>query len=263
MTYKTDSLIETLQVNGYVATVTTVAGIEHVYAAGSRADYFYMSPGDYASDTRQYMRAPTASIAMLEFVVRDASPLATKFIAELLEVVAPGDRLWKKYVRPLVRTTATTLHAIYQTDTANVGLYLDTPAHIGRRLFEHGLAFPDASEFSTVELRAHCGTVTVDGGVWLNDATPLTVKREALPMWNSDETSSKLRVVVDRFIAAGELREREPYRAPPPKPAFDYGSLDISADPRDWDAGDPRRQIPGVADEVRRLRAERGLKPWE
>lgn len=260
MTSNTDSLIETLQANGYMIAVETVEGIEHVRLGGSRHDYHVT---DHATDTRRYFRDAEVSVAVLAFEVDEPSPLATKFMAELLKLVAPADRLLKRHVRPLIRTTATALHAIYRADIGNIGLYLDAPAYVGRPLFEHGVAFPDSNEFSGVTLRAHCGPVALDGGAWLADSTPLNTSRDTLPVWNGDAISTALRELVDRWATAGELREREPYRAPQPKPDLSYGVLDISVDPRYWDPADPRRQIAGAADEVRRLRAERGLKRWE
>ncbi|MFZ0550972.1 MAG: hypothetical protein WAM21_09225, partial [Steroidobacteraceae bacterium] len=227
----------------------------------SQLDYYIT---DLATDARQYMRDATASIAVLAFEVGEASPLSTRFMAEVLKLVASADKLLRKqHVRPLIRSTPTTLHVVYQTDIANIGLYLDTPAYVGRPLFEHGLAFTDALEFSDATLHADCGPAPLDGGTWLAGRTPLNTPRDTLPMWNGDGISTALRDLVDRWVTAGELREREAYRAPPPKPAFEYGELNISVDPDAWDLGDARRNIPGVADEVRRRRAALGLKHWE
>lgn len=260
-----NSIIESVRANGYMANIEAVEGVEHVHVGGSKHEYFYLNPGDYASDTRQYMRDAVVCVAVLQFSVDEASPLSDRFIAELVKLVAPADRLLKKHVRPLVRATPTSLHAVYSTHNDIMGLVYgaDYGARAWQQMFEHGLAFSDANRFSTGTLRADCGPVALDGGTWLADRTPLTVPRAELPPWDGDGISKKLREFVDRFIAAGEMCEREAYRAPPPKPDFTYGALDISVDPRYWDPTDPRHQIPGVADEVRRLRTERGLKHWE
>ena len=101
-------------------------------------------------------------------------------------------------------------------------------------------------------------------GVWLNNATPLTTRRDALPEWNSDEIAPKLRALVDRLSAAGELSEGKRYIPPPATITAEpqYGDIDISEDPRDWDPMSPRRFMEGHADLVRRLRREYlGLEP--
>jgi len=262
MTSNTDSVLEALQANGYLTAVDTVEGVERVHVGGSRHDFHVT---DHATDARRYFRDAEVSVAVLAFEVGEASPLATKFMTELLRLVAPAERLLRKAAaRPLVRTTTTTLHAIYQADSAvSVGLYLDTPAYVGRPLFEHGLAFTDANGLSDATLRADCGPVALNGGAWLADRTPLNTARDTLPVWDGEGISTALRALVDRWVTAGDLREREPYRAPPRKPAFEYGQLDISVDPEFWDMGDPRRQLAGVADEVRKRRAALGLKRWE
>ncbi len=262
MTSHTDSLIEALQANGYMIAIETAEGVEHVRVGGSQHDYHVT---DHATDTRRYFRDAEVSVAVLAFEVSEASPLATKFMAELGKLLAPADRLLRKAAaRPLIRTTSTVLHAVYRADHAvSIGLYLDTPAYVGRPLFEHGLAFADAREFSGAALRADCGPVALDGGAWLADRSPLNTPRDTLPVWNGEGISQALRALVDRWIAAGDLRESEAYRGPQPKPAFEYGQLDCSVDPESWDIADARRNIPGVAEEVRRRRAALGLKRWE
>lgn len=259
MTSHTDSTIAALQANGYMIAVETVEGIERVRVGGSRHDYHVT---DHATDTRRYFRDAEVNVAVLAFEIAEASPLATKFMADLARLVAPGDKLLKKHVRPLIRSTPTALHAIYQADHAvSIGLYVDTPAFVGRPLFEHGLAFADSNAAGT--LHADSGPVARDGGTWLAGRDPLNTARDTLPVWNGDGISNAVRELVDRWVSTGELREREPYRAPRSKPDFEYGALDISVDPSYWDPTDPRRQFPGVEDEVRRLRAARGLKHWE
>jgi hypothetical protein len=246
------SVIESLRENGYMAEHIHVVEVEHVQIVGARRDYEFT---DYVAGTRRYMREATASVAVLEFTVDDPSPLAAKFSAALIRLLAPNDKLLRKHVRPLVRITETSTHFIYRTDTDYVEM-TEGPGH--HQLFQHGLAFPDAPQFSRVALRAACSNVLIDG-TWLNDATPLTVKRDALPTWDRDATAVKLREFVDAAIADGSIRERGPYIPPQPRPQWHYGELDVSADPIDWDPADPRRNIPGVADEVRKLRKERGL----
>jgi hypothetical protein len=205
-----DAVLEALRENGYLASTVHNNGATRVQVDGS-AHHYHVT--DFATDTRQYFRDPTVSVAVLEFEVSDASPLATKFVAELLKLIAPADSLFKKHVRPLVRTTPTTLHAIYQADTRYAGLCYGA-AH--RQLFEHGLAFPDSPNrcARVAQLHAHCGGAPLEGGTWLNGATPLTVKRAELPAWNPEDTSARLRQLVDRLIAAGEVRECEPYSGP-------------------------------------------------
>jgi hypothetical protein len=203
------SVIDNLQANGYMAEFAHIDGVPHPQIVGAQHDYLI---SDFSTGQRQYMRDPTVSVAVLEFTVEEASLLAAKFAAELIKIIAPTDRLLKKYVRPLVRITPTSLHAVYQTDTHYVGLFDDSAGH--RQMFEYGFAFPDANQYSTGNLRVACSGVLLDGGMWLNEASPLTVKCTALPTWNRDETAKKLRLLVDRFVSARELREREPYQEP-------------------------------------------------
>jgi hypothetical protein len=93
-------------------------------------------------------------------------------------------------------------------------------------------------------------------GTWLDERTPLAVKRASLPTWDPEAMSQKLRAFVDKAAAAGELSECGPYRGPPPKPAYEYGEIDIATNPDSWDPCDARRLIEGLADRVRELRRE-------
>ncbi len=203
-----DSELDTLTDNGYNAGVFQTGDALQLQLIGSRHDYYYQD-GAFASDARTYMRDPTVILAVLEFTVEEPSPLATKFAAELVKVLAPTDRLLKKYLRPLVRTTPTSVHAIYRSDTTPASLYDE----YGRPMLEHGLGFPDSDPYAIARLHGG-GNVPLDGS-WLNDATPLTVKREALPAWNGETAAKSLRALVDRFVAAGEMRERGLYEPPP------------------------------------------------
>jgi hypothetical protein len=206
-------MIETLRDGGYMTGAEMVDGVERVQIICSTHEYLIT---DFAAGTRRYMRDPTVSVAVLEFTVADASPLATKFIAELVKLVAPADRLLKKRMRPLVRTTATTLHAVYQSKTQHVELRDDT--HPARPvMFRCGLAFRDRpNPFSQGHLRAHCVSVLADG-TWLAERTPLNTPHASLPTWSAEEMAPKLRAFVDKAITAGELRESGPY-VPPPRP---------------------------------------------
>ena len=199
------SIIDSLQANGYMTEFYNIDGVSHVQIVGAE----HSLPG-----MRDYRRDPDVTVGVLEFEVEESSPLVTKFIAELLKVVAPADRLLKKFNRPLVRTSATTLHVLYQADHI-VRLSDDTnPGCAGRTMFEHGFKFPDfPNQFSIGYLRATCGHVRLDG-IWLDERTPLNTPRAALPIWNGEEIASKLRVFVDKTVSAGEVSECEPYRWP-------------------------------------------------
>jgi hypothetical protein len=66
-----------------------------------------------------------------------------------------------------------------------------------------------------------------------------------------------MRGLADHFIAAGHMSEGGLYVPPaPPRPQLTQGHIDISVPPDAWDPQDPRRFLPGFADEVRRLRRE-------
>lgn len=200
--------LEQLRGNGYAANESE-SGLQ---IGGADHAWYYRNPGDYEADIRTQMRDPTVTLAVLAFTAEGPSPFADRFIADLVKLVAPADRLLKKFgPRPLVRVTPTSVQAIYATEHHHVGL-VDS---WNRRLFDLGLRFTDRLSRceAPAQLVANCEAVPLDG-TWLNDATPLTVKREALPTWNSDEMSPKFRALVDRFIAASEIVECEPYREP-------------------------------------------------
>ncbi len=219
--------LETIEGNGYNAGVFQIDDALQLQLIASRIDYYYQD-GAFASDSRTYMRDPTVSLAVLEFSVEEPSPLATKFAAELVKVLAPPDRVFKKHIRPLVRTTPTTVHVIYRSDTTPASLY---EGHM--QMFEHGLGFPDSDSYAIARLHGG-GNVPLIGS-WLNNMTPLSVKREALPTWNGEAAAKSLRALVDRFVAAGEIRERGLYEPPPvvyervgPNPnRVDYGDLEV------------------------------------
>src|SRR5580658_6450271 len=195
----TSNTIEALKANGYPASISNIEGVSNVLVGAYQLDYFVT---DFAKDTRRYFRDPTVSVAVLAFEVSEASPLSTRVTAELLKLLAPADGLLRKHVRPLVRTTATTLHAVYQADKRRVEMLDETPAR--RQLFEHGLAFSDAVRFARASLRATCNGVLLNAGEWLNGATPLNTPRAELPTWDAVAMALKLREFVDRFIARSE-----------------------------------------------------------
>ena len=207
-----DETIEQLRGNGYLASFANVEGVAHAQIEGAVHDYLI---SDFAAGTRQYMRDPTASVCVLEFSIEEPSEISTRFIAELLKAVAPADRLLRKHQRPLVRTSATTLHAVYRTDHAQVGLFDPEYAHDQRLLYPLGVRYTDGAKYSpAARLSAHCGSAPVEAGTWLNDRTPLTVKRETLPTWDGDALSAKVHALVGKFIAAGDMRICEPYSPP-------------------------------------------------
>lgn len=206
------SVIDSLKENGYMAEYH-VSGAGLVQIVGARQGYFYLNPGDFAADKRQFYRDPKVSVAVLEFTIDQESPLVSKWIAELVKVIAPADKFLKRYTRPLVRTTSTTLHAVYQTATHNVALR-DHTIPYRPELFREGFAFPDVSAHSIGLLRASCGSTLIEGGTWLDDRSPLSVKREVLAQWNGEELAAKLQALVERAIEAGDMRELRPYREP-------------------------------------------------
>jgi hypothetical protein len=202
------SIIETLQANGYVAEFDRESRPQIV---GATHGWYYPSSAAFHADERMPMRDATASVCVLEFTADEALP--AKFTRELLALLAPADRLLKKHQRPLVRVTPTSMQFVYQTDTANVELR--DHSHPARpQIFKHGLALPDSESLWTAHLRATCGCVLLDGGEWLNQASPLTVKRAELPVFDSDATALKLLALVERFVVAGELRVLGPYVPP-------------------------------------------------
>ena len=253
-----ESTIESLRSNGYSASAVRVDDVDRAQIIGARHDFYYQT-GDYASGKTTPLRDPVVNLAVLEFHAADESPLVTNFIGELLKIVAPTDRMFKKHSRPLVRTTATSVQAVYRAEShASVALVEKHWSGALHPLYEYGLIFADEPNTCARAAKFHaiCGNVLVDVGEWLNDRSPLTVKRDDLPLWNQDEITPKLRALVDDFVESGKLRIGAGYLAPPPNPQFTHSAPDISIDPSDWDPQDPRRYLPGVVDEVRQLRRE-------
>jgi len=225
MTSNIEATFEILRTNGYMPSVVTVDGAQHVQVSGSKHDYLVTldtTDRSTANDTRHYFRDASPSLAVVSMEARDSSllspsesdprsPLAEKFAQALIATLAPADKFLRKYVRPLVRITPQTVHVIYRSDDASrMGLF-DSTDH---RLFEHGLHAPDMGTYDALELAVARISVPTDGGSWLNDRSPLNTPRAELPLWDADAITPKVCALVDRFVAAGELRVRGAYVPP-------------------------------------------------
>jgi hypothetical protein len=207
--------LETLTQNGYLAQADGAGQIQIQGASGP--SYYYRSPGDFAADKRTYHRDATPSLAVLACETTEPTALFTKFAAELVALLAPADRLFKRVQRPLIRQTAAALQALYRADGRRVALIDPALRHLNRVLFEHGVAFRAATNgFARATLEASgFPAVPLDGGEWLGQRSPLNTPRADLPFWNGNETAQHLRQFVDRWVTAGELQVLDRYLEPP------------------------------------------------
>src|SRR5258708_4507815 len=113
-----DNELEILRGNGYVAGVFQIEDSPQLQLIAAQQDYYFTDSAAFAADQRTCLRDPTITVAVLEFSVEEASPFSTRFATDLLKLIAPPDRLLRKYIRPLVRVSPTSVHAIYQSDMA-------------------------------------------------------------------------------------------------------------------------------------------------
>jgi hypothetical protein len=103
-----------------------------------------------------------------------------------------------------------------------------------------------------------CGIEIPEGGRWLDNRDPGTTHRHSLPVFDAERISGEIVALLERF-ADKLVSTAEPAPAVRRKFATDpqYGELDISTDPNDWDPADPRRKIQGFMDRIRELRREK------
>ncbi|MGO8854943.1 MAG: hypothetical protein ACLQO1_04445 [Steroidobacteraceae bacterium] len=200
--------VETLYANGYATKDVKVDGDARIQVLGiERYPWF-----ENNVLVRTFTRA-SAALAVVELSVRfpdDVTPAFTKLRDGLVKLLAPADKLLRKHVRPLVRIAADRVQFVYQTESARVclGPYPRAPE------FENGLRCTDAPNvYATVRLACTNDNVFIDGD-WLNDASPLTVSYAALPQWDSEAVTAKLRAFVDARIADGLVTECGPYVHP-------------------------------------------------
>jgi hypothetical protein len=242
------STIEQLQQNGYL--VGERDECLQILAAAPD-EFIYNTSADFRADRKNWLKG-APSLAVLKFEASHATAMSYGFSEALVALLMPKATVLRKHgPPPLCRKTPKTLEFVYRAEGA---VRMNDPQNIGHQMFEHGLAISDAPQYSSASLVADFWNVALDGGEWVRGASPVTVPRDALPAWDANAVAAQLQTLVNQFAERGEIRVYEPYREPPRKPAFEYGSPDISVDPRDWDPADPRRNLPGFADEVQRLR---------
>jgi len=177
------------------------------------------------------------------------SKVAGKLADALVKLLAtPGG--------PLVRRTPKSLQFVYRLEGIVPPRLDDASTLYVQQLFQYGLAARDSRE--TLVLIAGTPEIPVgDDATWLGDRSPLTVARTALAELDEIAASIAIAELVDRFVAAGDIRicgrYLEPARPLNDEPAYLGPSLDV--DPRDWDPADPRRKSSGLIAKVRELRS--------
>jgi hypothetical protein len=118
------------------------------------------------------------------------SKVARRLSDTLVKLLATGE------TRPLVRLTPTSTQIVYRVETLNF-LGFQPP-------FKNGLQTRD--ELAVLSLQLTSSDLPVDGAAWWEGRSPLTVQRDALPEWNSEETSRSIHELVNRLVASGDLR---------------------------------------------------------
>jgi hypothetical protein len=198
---------ELLAANGYWPFTAHIDGVDRAAIHGAKHDYYFRQPEDFASGQRTYMANAQASIAVLLFDFKEPSAGAMEFSNALVALLAPRDRMLKKFNRPLVRLTTKTTEFIYREHRPWVmPLEIDFGPST-RRLFPHGLKVAGATQFAIAELTCAATDVIVDDGTWLNDRSPSNTPHESLPEWDQEGISTKLQALVDKLAATGIVTE--------------------------------------------------------
>jgi hypothetical protein len=225
-----DDIAQRLHELGYEPIQASIAhdsngSSDHTYAV--RGFHILCNPD---GSRRDY--APSLDLATLTFEYASArhldtfSPLAQKFADELVSLLASAPELKRGLLRkrekpkplPLVRRTGTSVQLIYQTHDVDAALR-DPSLHWKPRLYAHGLQTSD--ERSVLALHAGMPSIPVgDSATWTDNRSPMTVARDALPLWDGEAASAAVAGLVDQFVTAGELSICGRYVEPPKPEGF-------------------------------------------
>lgn len=162
------------------------------------------------------------SLIALEFECAPASRLSDKFRSAMLARLI-GDA----QVQPLIKLSDFTLALVYRHDGDDWELE-DANDKTANRAWQHGLAFADS--YATAQLQAVRTPIALEGS-WGDDRTPLTVKREDLPLWEPVDVRGKLQGIIDEM--GDDIRVKGIY-APKTAPVDPLNSRahNFEADPR-------------------------------
>lgn len=189
---------QTLETNGYL-TLLTIGSESDGLSIQCRHSSHHFKNGVYQIG----MDRVKHSLIALEFECRPRSTLSEKFRALMLAKLVRSNQH-----PPLVKfENESTLLIVYQHDGGDWSM--DHPTEpTADHAFYRGLKFADG--YATAQLRAIRAPIALEG-TWGDDRTPLTVKREDLPLWKPIETRDLLQSIIEEFTAAGDIHADDYY----------------------------------------------------
>ncbi len=251
MTLTHDLYADQLNANGYQITLSSVdistSSVERIHDVQAMRPHRDPVPG--AVDFTDPANLAVVTFTYASWAYPDEfSDDAARFADALV-------RQFPTRTGALIRRTARAVTLVWSLGEGlhEPALY-DTSVTSVRPLWPHGLTAQDCS--SVLTLSAGCPDISMgESHEWIAGRSPLTVARDALPVWDTDAVSTALMALV-------EVSDLEPcgrYLEPAPVSAGPATRENLTH-PKDRDPFDPIRFIPGAIAKLFARRRELGVE---